>query len=79
MDISASNPLNINTNNLSELFLTMSKPPPPPTSIGIANSQYKNSQSPLMPPPLPPFGKSENNFGSSTSYTENNSFGKLFE
>lgn len=56
------------------------------TSIQTSNYSYTSSHLPLLPPPMPPFSKSEIDYGSSnynptysTSNAASTSYGKLLD
>lgn len=75
-------------NSISSLFPSLSQPPPPPDTAPTpmpvappsANDYQFNSQVPLMPPPIPPFSKSDvsynNSYTDSYSNDTSTNFGK---
>ncbi|KAF5283881.1 hypothetical protein FQA39_LY04701 [Lamprigera yunnana] len=67
-------------NAISSLFPSLSCPPPPPAveapETPPAVNYYNSTHAPLLPPPMPPFSKSDDHYGPTTytdSYNSNNS------
>ncbi|KAK5649068.1 hypothetical protein RI129_003960 [Pyrocoelia pectoralis] len=63
-------------NAISSLFPSIACPPPPPSSAPDVTTPNYSYNAPLLPPPMPPFSKTEDQYGMTTyaeTYTNSNS------